>query len=198
MLRKAAVAVVLFAVVIVFVSCGGKPSKEEMLEKGKYMVNAAGVLNYHTPTGKDGKPDYLKFMAGNVTGYQGPWGVFYPRNLTPDIDTGIGGFTDDEVINMIKDEFSSGKVAMFNDYYKNLTEEDLKYIVVYLRSLTPISNKIPQDLKPGEAPKTPVINMVPSAAKVEKVKTTAKPATTTKKPSTTKKSTTTKKTPAKK
>lgn len=187
------------SIAFVLVSCTQKPSQEEMVEKGKYLVNAAGVLWYHTPIGKDGRQDFSKLMAGSSVGYQGPWGVAYPKNLTPDIDTGVGDLTDEEVVNLIKEESNSGKLSIFNYYYKNLTDEDLKCIVAYLRTLTPIPNKMPLDLKPGEAPKTSVINLNIIEPKVIKsappkkttTKSTTKPKNAKKKDST--KSTKTKK-----
>jgi hypothetical protein len=179
MYKKVIAGCFIVSIAFVLISCTQKPSQEEMVEKGKYLVNAAGVLWYHTPIGKDGKQDFSKLMAGSSVGYQGPWGVAYPKNLTSDIDTGIGALTDEEVANLIKEESSSEKLSIFNYYYKNLTDEDLKCIVVYLRTLTPIPNKIPSDLKPGETPKTSIINLNIVEPKVVKIapakKTTTKP-----------------------
>ena len=201
MYRKISLYCLIVSVILMVVSCTGKMSKEKMVERGKYLVNATGVLWYHTPIGKDGKPDFLKMFAGSNIGYQGPWGVTYPKNLTPDIDTGIGGLTDEEVIDLIKEEVNSGKLAMFNYYYRNLTDEDLKCIVSYLRTLTPISNKVPSDLKPGEVPKTPVINLniiEPKIVKAEPPKVTPKATTTPKSTKSTKKTSSTKSTKTKK
>jgi hypothetical protein len=152
------------AVFFAVCGCGKRLSREEMVDKGKYLVTACGVLNFHTPL-KDGKPDMQKFMAGSNVGYSGPWGIYYPRNLTPDIDTGIGAMTDEEVISEIKGEGTGIKPGVFCDYYRNLTEEDLRCIVYYLRTLTAISNKTPDSLKPGEKPFTAVINLAPAAVK---------------------------------
>lgn len=201
MLRKIVAGILLVVVVFILTSCGGK-SNEEMKERGRYLVRAAGVLSYHTPIGKDGRPDYTKFLAGSTVGYKGPWGVTYPKNLTPDDETGIGLMTDEEVISLIKEEALSGKLSIFNDYYKDLTDEDLKCIVVYLRSIDKISNKVPADLKPGEPVTTAVIDLTQiqpkvTAAKVSsKTEQTKKP--TVKKPTSAKKKTDTKKTSTKK
>jgi hypothetical protein len=176
------VVVVLAVAAVFFASCGKRMSKEEMTARGEYLVKACGVLSiYHTPLTKDGKPDFTKFMAGSTTGYQGPWGVAYPKNLTPDIDTGIGASTDEEVIAEIKGEGVSKKPPMFSEYYKNLTDEDLKCIVTYLRSLPPVPNKIPEGIAPGEPVRTPVISLnviapKAAAAAAPAKKAAAKPA----------------------
>ncbi|MFH1823701.1 MAG: hypothetical protein ABH873_00525 [Candidatus Firestonebacteria bacterium] len=193
MYKKVVAGCFVVSMAFALISCTQKPSQEEMIERGKYLVNAAGVLWYHTPIGKDGSQDFSKLMAGSSVGYQGSWGVTYPKNLTPDVDTGIGGLTDDEVISLIKNESNSGKLTMFSYHYKDLTDEDLKCIVAFLRNLPPVSNKIQDDLKPGEAPKTSVINLNVVEPKVIKAapvkKTPAKPKA---KPKTTKKTGSTK------
>ena len=144
-----------------------------MIEKGKYLVNACGVLKEHTPL-HDGKPDMRKFMSGSNVGYAGPWGVYYPKNLTPDSDTGIGILTDEDIISEIKGD--TGNVpGYFSDYYKNLSEEDLRCIMLYLKTLEPVANKVPADLKPGETVAGPVINLAPKAVTIEPLKKIEKP-----------------------
>ncbi len=176
MLKKVVVFSMVCCMVFLGVACSKKLSKDEMIERGKYLINACGVLAHHTPIGKDGKPDLNKFMAGSETGYKGVWGVSYAKNLTPDNDTGIGMMTDEDVINMIKEEGINGKAPLYYDYYRSLTEEDLKSIVAYLRTLTPIASKIPADIKPGDVPK-----VVEKKVEPKKPVTPAKKATTKKK-----------------
>ena len=183
------------AVLILGAGCAKKLSKEEMVERGRYLVNSCGVLKEHTPL-KDGKPDMTRFMAGSTVGYKGPWGVNYPKNLTPDADTGIMMLTEDEIMAEIKGDGINSKPAVFSDYYRNMTEEDVRSIMMYLKTLPPISNKIPADLKPGEKCFTAVIDLGVSgkAAAAVKKATPAKKATKTKKTVPAKKvSTTTKK-----
>ncbi|OGF44271.1 MAG: hypothetical protein A2231_02055 [Candidatus Firestonebacteria bacterium RIFOXYA2_FULL_40_8] len=181
MLKKAVMLSVVCCIAFFSFGCAKKLSKDEMIERGKYLVNACGVLAHHTPIGKDGKPDLNKFMAGSEVPYKGAWGVSYSKNLTPDNDTGIGMMTDEEVINMIKDEGINGKAPLYYDYYRGLTDEDLKSLVSYLRTLTPITNKIPADTKPGEA------KVVEKKVEPKKAVTPAKKATTAKKTTTKKK-----------
>ncbi len=173
-MKKVAALLLVVALAVVFTGCAKKLSKEQMIEKGKYLVSACGVLKEHTPL-REGKPDMSKFMSGSNIGYAGPWGVYYPKNLTPDSDTGIGLLTDDEIISEIKGD--SGNVpGYFSDYYKNLNEEDLRCIMMYLKSLEPVVNKAPADLKPGEKVTTPVINLVPKVVAAEAPKKVEKPA----------------------
>ena len=173
-MKRFSALLLVLALAVVFTGCAKKLSKEQMIEKGKYLVSACGVLKEHTPL-RDGKPDMSKFMSGSNVGYMGPWGVYFPKNLTPDSDTGIGLLTDDEIISEIKGD--TGNVpGYFSDYYKNLNEEDLRCIMMYLKSLEPVVNKAPADLKPGEKVTTPVINLVPKVVTAEALKKVEKPA----------------------
>ncbi|MFH1073513.1 MAG: hypothetical protein V1752_00330 [Candidatus Firestonebacteria bacterium] len=165
-MKKGALLAVCFAVFFSF-GCSKKMSEYEMIERGKYLAGACGVLAHHTPIGKDGKPEFNKFMAGSKDGYKGAWGVYYAKNLTPDNDTGIGMMTDEEVINMIKSEGANGKAPLYYDYYRGLTDDDLKSLVVYLRTLAPISNNIPEDIKPGKV-KIPEKKIKPRKAVTKK------------------------------
>ncbi|MCX5777142.1 MAG: hypothetical protein NTX32_05915 [Candidatus Firestonebacteria bacterium] len=178
MLKKAVILSIAGCMLILTTACSKKMSKDELIERGKYLVNCCGVLAHHTPIGKDGKPDLTKFMAGSEVGYKGVWGISYAKNLTPDNETGIGMMNDEEVINTIKDEGLNGKAPLYYDWYRGLTDEDLKSLVAYLRTLTPISNKIPADLKPGDI-KTPVKKEEPKKVEVKKTATSGKKAVTT-------------------
>ncbi|MEI7903977.1 MAG: cytochrome c [Candidatus Firestonebacteria bacterium] len=145
--------------------CAKKLSKEEMVERGRYLVNSCGVLKEHTPL-KEGKPDMTRFMAGSAVGYRGPWGVYYPKNLTPDSETGIMMLTEEEILSEIKGDGVNQKPSIFSDYYKNLTEDDLRSTMLYLKTLPPIANKIPADLKPGEKCLTAVVDLNPQGKAV--------------------------------
>ena len=70
-------------------------------------------------------------------------------NITPDKDTGIGAWTDQEIKNAIVKGMGRGgrplrglMVGISKGYYKNINDSDLDAIVAYLRSLKPIRNKI--------------------------------------------------------
>ncbi|OGF47277.1 MAG: hypothetical protein A2231_05020 [Candidatus Firestonebacteria bacterium RIFOXYA2_FULL_40_8] len=176
-LKKTMLFAVFFTVFFSF-GCSEKISKYQMVERGKYLVGACGVLNHHTPVGSDGKPDFSKFMAGNSAGYKGAWGIYYPKNLTPDNDTGIGMMTNEEVINMIKAEGANGRAPLYHDYYRDLTDQDLESIVAYLRTLPAILNSVPADVKPGEIS---TVQKKAAPVKVKPKKTPAKKAAIKKK-----------------
>lgn len=86
-------------------------------------------------------------MAGRVWTEEGfPWLV--SPNLTPDLESGAGGWTDDMLARAIREGIGhDGRVLMPTMPYqsfRHMSDEDLASIVVYLRSLTPIPNSLPK------------------------------------------------------
>jgi mono/diheme cytochrome c family protein len=97
----------------------------------------------------------------HLTAWSGAWGVSFAANLTPDENTGIGIWTEDMFVDAIKQGKHMGKgrqilPPMPWNWYGQLPEEDLKAMFAYLKSLPPISNRVPVPLgpdgKPIEAP----------------------------------------------
>jgi len=95
------------------------------------------------------------------TAWAGPWGVSYTANLSPDKETGTGAWTDADFIATIRSGRHLGRgrqilppMPWFN--YATLSDDDLKAIYAYLRTIPPISNKVPEPLPPpAPAPAAP-------------------------------------------
>jgi mono/diheme cytochrome c family protein len=72
------------------------------VERGKYLVTIASCNDCHTPGYFLGKPDFSRRLAGSDVGFTIPGlGAFVGRNLTPDKETGLGDWTDDQIISAI-------------------------------------------------------------------------------------------------
>lgn len=119
---------------------------ETLSERGAYLVN--GILacaNCHTPLDANG-PVMSKVLAGGRM-FDTPAFKVFSSNITPDKDTGIGGWSDAELKKfMTTGERPSGiPVApiMPTAYYKALTPRDLDALVTYLRSVAAIRNDVP-------------------------------------------------------
>lgn len=89
-----------------------------------------------------------------MTAWAGPWGVSFAYNLTPDMKTGIGGWPEEMFIKTLR----TGKMmGMSRDILPpmpwqdigKMTDDDLKAIFAYLKSLPPIENQVPQALPPS-------------------------------------------------
>ena len=90
----------------------------------------------------------------NLTAFIGPWGMSYAANLTPD-DTGIGAWTFENFLTAIRKGKYKGLEGSRDllppmpwQMYRNMTDDDLRSVFTYLKSLPPVSNIVP-------APKSP-------------------------------------------
>jgi hypothetical protein len=102
---------------------------------------------------------WLWVGAATNTAFAGPWGVTYSTNLTPDQNTGIGIWTEDMFVRAIKSGKHMGTSRMIQPpmpwpAYGQATDEDLKSIYAYLRSIPAIANRVP-DYEEPKRPATP-------------------------------------------
>lgn len=92
---------------------------------------------------------FVAVFSPGMTAAAGPWGVSYAANITPD-DTGIGTWTEAQFIKAIREGKSKGMEGtrpilppMPWPSYKNMTDEDLKALFAYLKTIKPINNVVP-------------------------------------------------------
>jgi mono/diheme cytochrome c family protein len=139
---------------------GVAPENQDAVNHGEYLVELLGCGACHTEGALIGEPDMSMPLAGSSIGiaYTSPFqnpkpGIVFAPNLTPDRDTGIGRWTDDE----IKDAVRTGLgrhgpnriLVMPWQGYSRITEDDAWAIVAYLRSLPPIENTVPVNVPVG-------------------------------------------------
>jgi mono/diheme cytochrome c family protein len=137
-------------------------------ERGKYLVSFAGCNDCHTPGYFFGKPDMAKFLAGSEVGFEIPnLGVFHGPNLTPDKETGLGNWTDAQILDALqKGVRPDGRMLapiMPWRAFANFTKDDAAAIVAYLRSIPAVKNKVPGPFGPTEKPTSFVMKIVPPA-----------------------------------
>ena len=98
---------------------------------------------------------WIVSVAATNTAWAGPWGISYTANLTPDELTGLGAWTDDIFVDAIRTGRHWGQSRpilppMPWQVYANMTDEDLRSIFAYLRSIPPIRNQVPDPTPPAE------------------------------------------------
>jgi hypothetical protein len=91
----------------------------------------------------------------NLAAWVGPWGISYASNLTPDNATGIGALTEEMFIKALREGRYMGVgrpllPPMPWDVIGKKTDQDLKAIYAYLRSVRPIHNEVPQPTPPDK------------------------------------------------
>jgi CxxC motif-containing protein (DUF1111 family) len=87
----------------------------------------------------------------HLTRWAGPWGVSFAANLTPDKITGIGSWSEDDFIKTIRTGRHMGngreiQLPMPVDIFGQFTDDDLRAIFAYLKSLNPVENRVPASI----------------------------------------------------
>lgn len=156
---------------LILVTSAQVASAEGQIERGRYLVSVIGCGDCHTPGSLAGQPDVSKALSGSEIGFAGPppapgvsGGVVYPSNLTSDKETGLGAWSDAEILRALREGKSrDGRPlapVMPWPNYVHLTESDAKAIVVYLRSLAPINHAVPAPVPPGQKASHPYLQLV--------------------------------------
>ena len=144
------------------------PSGRDKIDHGAYLTVLLACGSCHTNGAFDGSPDLERALAGSNTGiaFTNPLGdkypgIVYPANITPDIDTGIGQWTDRQIADAIRagiGRYPSHRiVTMPWPGYARLGDDDVDAIVAYLRSIEPISNEVPEEVQPGQRATAPFV-----------------------------------------
>ena len=127
-------------------------AQDGLLERGRYLVTAVMACgNCHTPKDAEGLPVAGKALAGGGISVDIPPFAVTSANITPDLETGIGGWTDAEIKRAITHGERPAKGAnagkplaaiMAANFFKALLPRDLDAIVHYLRSVPPVRNLV--------------------------------------------------------
>lgn len=144
------------------------PDMRGLIERGKYMVEVLGCGTCHSAGALDGVPDPSLSLAGSKTGiaYTNPMGddkpgVVYPPNITPDEDTGIGTWSDQQIANAIRSGIGGHNmrpiVVMPWPGYSGLRDDDTDALVYYLRSIKPVRHRVPENVEPGQDARYPFV-----------------------------------------
>ncbi|QRM33536.1 cytochrome c [Microvirga sp. VF16] len=134
-------------------------------QRGEYLVTIMDCTGCHTPGTFLGKPDLQRPLAGSEVGFQIPGvGIFYPPNLTPDPETGLGRWSEADIIKAVRtgvrpDGRQLVPIMPYHSYGK-LTDEDAWALVSYLKSLRPVRNQVPGPVGTSEKPSAPFLTVV--------------------------------------
>jgi mono/diheme cytochrome c family protein len=135
------------------------------LQRGDYLARIMDCAGCHTPGALAGKPDQSRNLAGSAIGFQIPeLGYFYPPNLTPDGQTGLGAWSEADIVRAVRTGVRpDGRVlapVMPWNSYAALTDADARALARYLKSLRPIHNAVPPLTGPGTSPPSPYLTVV--------------------------------------
>ncbi|WP_298436861.1 c-type cytochrome [Ottowia sp.] len=168
----------LFALAALGAKAADQPLSQRV-ERGRYLVQVGGCADCHTPLKQDPngpKPDLTRQLSGHPqtlkmppspaladgpwlvvssatnTAWAGPWGVSFTANLTPDLDTGIGRWSERDFVETLRTSRHLGVgrplLPPMPAAYGHMTEADLKAMFAYLRTIPPVRNQVPVPLLP--------------------------------------------------
>ncbi|MGH7319970.1 MAG: cytochrome c [Candidatus Rokuibacteriota bacterium] len=116
-------------------AAAAQPAAPELVARGKYIFAAAGGCGCHTEPGKPVNSGGRK--------YEGPFGTVYSTNITPEPKTGIGNWTDEQIITAIRlgRRPNGERLIPVHPYpvFNGMAAEDLRALVAYLRAIPPVN-----------------------------------------------------------
>jgi mono/diheme cytochrome c family protein len=160
-----------------------KADPKDLVALGERLVARGACDDCHTPAlgmGPDGKPirdlahrlsghpesllmppapllppgPWVATVSGTMTAWSGPWGTSFTANLTPDVETGLGSWTSEDFIAMVRTGRHMGKgrpvlPPMPIEVLVKYTDQELAAVFAYLKTLPPVKNHVPSPIEPG-------------------------------------------------
>ena len=142
-------------ILFMVMASGAAVADDALVKRGEYLLNGPVACgNCHNARAQD-----MSFVPGKE--YAGgfkivdPAFTVYTANITQDVETGIGSWTDAEIITAIREgKTREGRIIfppMPVPTYNSMSDEDVKSIVAYLRTIKPIKNLVPDYQPPVES-----------------------------------------------
>ena len=127
----------------------------DLVKRGEYLVT--GVMNCgncHSPKGPPSAVAGKNFTGGPP--FDLPPYTVTPSNITQDKETGIGAWSDDDIKKLLRTGMRPNGVPIASimpvGFYGIITDRDMDAIVAYLRTVKPLSNKVPDPIYRMAAP----------------------------------------------
>ena len=134
--------------------CGISHAQDSKVLRGRYMVLTGHCNNCHTAgyaqkESNVAEKDWL--MGSGAQGWRGPWGTTYASNLR----INVHAMSEDEWVKYIKTLKARPPMPWWS--IRETTEEDLRAMHAYIKSLGPAGAPAQAYLPPDQAPKPPYI-----------------------------------------
>jgi mono/diheme cytochrome c family protein len=132
---------------LVAIAAMGAARGETYQERGAYLVTTLGACgNCHTPRDAANQPLAGMALAGGRAFTAPELGRIVGPNITSDADTGIGGWSEDQIVFALRNgKRPDGTIIgppMPVDMYRGLSDRDARAIAVYLKSLPPVPHRV--------------------------------------------------------
>jgi mono/diheme cytochrome c family protein len=128
------------------------PDISDAVKRGEFLVEIAGCEDCHTPQDGNQRMPGMRLAGGAIL--EGPWGRVASANLTPD-PSGIPYYDEALFVQAIRTGHVKSRTLnqiMPWYFYRNMTDEDLKAIFAYLRTVTPVKHLVDNAEPPTYCP----------------------------------------------
>jgi mono/diheme cytochrome c family protein len=128
------------------------PDLSTQVKRGAYLVDMAGCVDCHTPQVQGQPIAGMEFSGGQV--FEGPWGRVASANLTP-APSGIPYYDEALFVQTIRTGYVRARrlnQIMPWHLFRNMTDEDLKAIFAYLKTLKPVNHVVDNTEPPTFCP----------------------------------------------
>ncbi len=137
-------------------TAAGSQADTKLVERGAYLASILGCPFCHMPMGPNG-PDFTRLYAGGMEVPE-KFGTWRAPNITPHTGSGIGNWSDADIIAAIREGVrpDGSKLFPIMPYlnYNRMTDDDAKALVAYLRTVPAVDNVVApnKDLKLPQIP----------------------------------------------
>ena len=130
---------------------------ENPIDAGRYLITVGGCNDCHTDgyMMMDGNIPEENWLTGSSIGWHGPWGTSYPGNLRLRVQE----WTEDQWVYTLNERKGLPPMPWMN--VKQMSEQDMRAVYAYIKSLGPMGEHVPLALAPGVTPTTPYFSLFP-------------------------------------
>ena len=136
------------AAAILMSTSAGVAQAETPIERGQYLVTIMDCGGCHTTGELGGHPEPGHTLAGAKIGWAIPGvGIVTPPNLTGDVATGLGSWSSDDIIKLLRMGVRPDGREIVGPMgwraYGQLSDPDIRAVVAYIKSLPPVVHAVP-------------------------------------------------------
>ena len=119
-----------------------------LVERGAYLMNGIVACgNCHAQRDKEGRVMPALGLSGGMLFDEQPFRA-YARNITPDLETGIGNWTDAQIVRAIREGIRPDGTLigppMPFEFYRGMSDDDALALAAWLRAQPPVKNAVPK------------------------------------------------------
>jgi len=120
---------------------GNASAPDDAQDRGKYLATAGNCVSCHTS--ERGRP----YAGGRA--FQTPFGTLFSTNITPDLETGIGKWSEQDLARALREGVSPDGVHLYPAFpytaYTKMSDADIAALYAYLKTIEPTQSRAPQN-----------------------------------------------------